>query len=72
MNERSNTRGLSYSVHPPAPPFCWGGGWGVNLQPNFQKGGDLTGPQLLEIVVGKEGVCDFFQEGVEGGGAIFT
>ena len=47
------------------PPFLQGG---LSLQPNFQKGGDLTGPQLLEMVVGKEGVCDFFQEGVEGGG----
>ena len=26
-----------------------------NLQPNFQKGGDLTGPQLLERVAGEEG-----------------
>ena len=53
MNERSNTRGLSYSVHPP-PPLSAGEG-GVNLQPNFQKGGDLTGPQLLERVAGEEG-----------------
>ena len=33
----------SYSVHP--PPISAGGG--LNLQPNFQKGG-LAGPQLLE------------------------
>ena len=26
-------------------PFCWVGRE-LNLQPNFQKGGDLTGPQL--------------------------
>ena len=40
------------------------GGRGLNLQPNFQKGGggDLTGPQPLEGVVGKEEVT-FFQRG---------
>ena len=55
MNERSNTRGLSYSVHPPRPPFLLGRGGGVSLQPSLQKGGDLTGPQLLERVAGEEG-----------------
>ena len=36
-----------HSVHPP-PPFSPGGG-GLNLQPNFQKGGGgLAGPQLLK------------------------
>ena len=46
------------SVHPPL--FLQGGG--LNLQPNFQKGGALTEPQLLEG-------SDFFQGG---GLAIFT
>ena len=36
----------------------------LSLQPNFQKGGHLTGPQLLEGGCGKEG-GDFFQR--EGG-----
>ena len=40
------------------PPFLQGG---LSLQPNFKK----------EMVVGKEGVCDFFQEGVGGGGCNF-
>ena len=48
----------------------WGGGGGgggkggLNLQPNFQQGGDLTGPQLLEGVAVKEG-SDFFQGGLQ-------
>ena len=29
-------------------------GEGLNLLPNFQKGGDLTGPQFLEGVAGKQ------------------
>ena len=33
----------------PLPPFCCGG---LSLQPNFQKGGDLTGPQLLDGAAG--------------------
>ena len=40
-----------------------GGAGGVSLQPNFQKGGGLTGPQLLEGVAEKE-ESDFFQGGV--------
>ena len=52
----------------PPHPFCWGG---LNLQPNFQKGEGLTGPQLLEGrgVTGKEGVTFF---GGWGWVAIFT
>ena len=35
----------------PPPPFCLGGVGGLNLQPNFQKGGGgVTGHQLLEGV----------------------
>ena len=37
--------------------------WGLNLEPNFRKGGGLTAPQLLERVSGKEGT-DFFQVGL--------
>ena len=49
-------------MHP--PPLSAGarggeGAGGVSLQPNFQKGGGLTGPQLLEGVAGKEGVTFF-------------
>ena len=41
---------------------CWGEG--LNLQPNFQKGRGLAGPQLLEGFAEKEGVtflggCNF-------------
>ena len=43
------------------------GGGGLNLQPNFKKGGSLTGPQLLEGVAWKEAVTFF-----RGGGALFT
>ena len=32
------------------------GGGGLNLLPNFQKEGGLTGPQFLEEVTGKEGM----------------
>ena len=35
----------SHSVHPPPPSFSTGE---LSLQPNFKKGGDLTGPQLLQ------------------------
>ena len=44
-----------------APPSLssQGGGGGLSLQPNFQKGG-LTESQLLEGVPGKDG-SDFFQ-----------
>ena len=34
------------------PPLSAGG---LSLQPNFQKGGGLTGPQLLEGDAGKKG-----------------
>ena len=34
-----------------ATPLSAGGG--LSLQPNFQKGGDLTGRQLLEGVAGR-------------------
>ena len=35
-------------------PFFFSGG--LNLLPNFQKGGDLTGPQFLEgELLGKRG-----------------
>ena len=47
-----------HCVIPPPPPLSAGG---LNLQPNFQKDLNLTGPQLLE------GNC-FFQGNV----AIFT
>ena len=30
------------------PAFCWGGGGGCNLLPNFEEGGSLTEFQLLE------------------------
>ena len=33
------TQGFIVCPSPPPPPFCWGGG--LNLQPNFQKGGAL-------------------------------
>ena len=47
-----------------------GGGGGLNLQQNFQKG-DFIGPQLLKGgLLGIRG--DFFQGWGEGGGAIFT
>ena len=52
-------------------PFCWGGE-GLSLQPNFQKGGGLIGPQLLQGVAGKEGVTIFGEGGGVGGLAIFT
>ena len=52
--------GVEHSLHP--VPFCWG----LNLQPNFQKGRGLAGHQLLEGIAGKEW-GDFFQ-----GGAMFT
>ena len=38
---------------PPLPPFCCRGG--LNLQPNFQKMGVLTGPQLFEGGGGGDG-----------------
>ena len=41
-------------------PFRSAGGW-VSLQPNFQKGGGLTGPQFLEWGCWVRG-GDFFQE----------
>ena len=46
------------------PPSLLGEG-GLNLQPNFQKGGGLTGPQLLKGGCWERG-GDFFQgEGVQ-------
>ena len=44
---------------PPPPPLLLGD---LNLQPNFQKGRGLAGPQLLEGVAKKEGGY-FFQGG---------
>ena len=38
------------------PPFLLGG---LNFRRNFQKGGGLVGPQLLERVAGKEGMTFF-------------
>ena len=50
-----------HSVH--LPPFCRGGGGGLSLQPNFQKGGGgLIGPQLSEGGCWERG-GDFFQGG---------
>ena len=50
-----------HSVTPPPPNrSAWGGG--VNLLPNFQKGGGFTRPQFLEGVAGKEG-GDLFPRG---------
>ena len=50
-----------HSMHP--PPFLQGRGGGrLSLQLNFQKGGGLTRPQLLEGGSGKKG-GDFFQGG---------
>ena len=46
-------------------PFYWGGG--LNLQPNFQKGGGLDRTQLLERGCWERG-DDFFQ----GGGVHFS
>ena len=35
---------------------------GLNLLPNFQKGGKVTRPQFLEGIAGKKGVT-FFRRG---------
>ena len=43
-------------------PFSAGGEGGLSLLPNFQKGGDLTGPPFLEGGCW-EGGGDFFQGG---------
>ena len=48
------------------PPFLLEGRGGVNLQPNFQKGG-FTGPQLLE-----EGCWERLWQLFSGGGAILA
>ena len=55
--------GEYHSGHP--PPFCRG----LSLQPNFQKGGGLTGPQLLEGgcwerggLLGGGGGCNFHKK----------
>ena len=58
---------------PPLSPFLQRGGWGFEPRTKFSKGvggGDLTGPHLLERVVGKEG-SNFFQRVVKGGGGGF-
>ena len=63
-----------YTPPPPSPPFRKGEVGGLSLEPNFQKGWggrDLTGPHLLERVVGKEG-SNFFQRVVKGGGGCFN
>ena len=60
MNERSNTRGLSYSVHPPAPPFCWGGGGEPPTK--FSKRGGLDRTSTFRGDCGERG-CDFLQRG---------
>ena len=45
-------------VGTPSLSLCRGGG--LSLQPNFQKGGNLTEPQLLEGVTFFRGVgCSF-------------
>ena len=59
------TRGWgTHSVH---PPFLRGGGGGLSLQPNIQKGRGLTGPQVLEGGCWERG-GEFFQ----GGGVAFV
>ena len=47
---------MVHSVHPPPPPFCRG----VETPTKFsERGVDLTGPQLLQGVAGKEGLTSF-------------
>ena len=62
------SRAYTQCAPPPLSVFLLGGGGGLNFEPNFQKGADLAGPQLLEGVTGKEGRDDFFS----GGDAVFT
>ena len=52
----------SYTVCTPHLFLQGEGGRGLNLQPNLQKRGGLTGPQFLDGVAGKEGVT-FFRGG---------
>ena len=49
-------------IHSVQPPFLLGGG-GLNLQPNFQKGGGFDRTSTFGGVAGKEG-GEFFQGGV--------
>ena len=48
---------IFYSVHPP-PPFCWG----LNLQPNFQKGGLDRTSSYRGGLLGKRRGDHFFQK----------
>ena len=52
-------------------PICFCSGGGLNLQPNFQKGGDLTGPQLSDEGCWEIG-GDFFQGWGRGWGLQFS
>ena len=63
LKETSLFRGLALFKE---IPFCWGGGGG-GLQPNFQKGGGLTGPQLLEWGCWEKGRWHFSRGWVGGG-----
>ena len=58
FSHRQNVASLSKVC---TPPFLRGR---LSPQPNFQKGVGVSGPQLLEGVVGKEG-HDFFQGGLQ-------
>ena len=49
-----------YKVHHSVCPLSLSAGGGLNLLPKFQKGGDLSGPQLLEGGCWERG-GDFFQ-----------
>ena len=51
-----------HSPSPPAPFLQWQEGRGLYLLANFQKGGDLTRPQLLEGCCWERG-GDLFEEG---------
>ena len=46
-----------HSVH---LPFLKGGGGGLSLQPNFQKGGPDKTPTFREGLLGKRGGVTFF------------
>ena len=49
--------------HSVQPPLSAGGGGGLSLQPNFQKGWGLTGLQLLEGGCWERGERLFLGEG---------